>query len=192
MARLFDIERNKIIPDANILAIPSIKKIWNRDKTDVKATALKEISYVVFLCDFHSPYRDLHELERENHIIKDLFGKGWRPDADLKAAVVTYKKLQETPSMRLLNTARNTLDKLSDYFNQINFSEEDVMGRPKHSANDLTRNLKEVGNIVRSLANLEKQVRLELEEQSIRGSSEVGYFEDPDDDDEVDDTFTSD
>lgn len=191
MARLFDIERNKIVPDANILAIPAIKKIWNRDKTVEKASALKDISYIVFLCDFHSPYKDLHELEREKHIISDLFDSTWKPDKDIKAAVVLYKQLQETPSMRLLNTARNTLDKLSDYFNQIDFSEEDIMGKPKYSANDLTRNLKEVGNIVRSLANLEKQVRLELEEQSVRGSSEIGHFEEPDETDEVDNTFGS-
>jgi hypothetical protein len=60
-----------------------------------------------------------------------------------------------------------------------------MMGKPKYSATDLTRNLKEVGSIVKSLSNLENQVKLELEEQSVRGNAEIGYFEDPDKDDEV-------
>lgn len=189
MARLFDIERSKIVPDANVLAIPIIKKIWTRDKTKDKEIAFKELSYVVFLCDFHSPYRDIRESERESLIINDIFGKEWKPDKLVKEAVNTYKKLQETPSMRLLDTARLTLDKLSGYFEQIDFKETDMMGRPVYSAKDLTSNLKEVGNIVKSLVNLEKQVKLELEEQSVRGNTEIGLFEDPVEDDEIDTTF---
>lgn len=186
MAKLFDIERNRIVPDANILAVPILKKIWFRDKHKEKDKAFKEISYIVFLCDFHSPYRDMEENIRKQSIVEDIFDDNtWKPDKLILKGIETYKKLQETPSMRLLTSARNTLDKLSDYFDSIDFSEEDIMGKPKYSANDLTKNLKEVGNIVRSLANLEKQVRLELEEQSVRGDSEIGYFEDPDSDDAI-------
>lgn len=192
MARLFDIERNKIVPDANVLAVPSIKKLWDRDKSEDKEVAFKEISYIVFLCDFHSPYRDIHESVRSNYIIADLFPKGWSPNKEVLTAVQTYKDLQETPSMRLLYTAVRNLDKLSDYFDGINFEETDIMGKPKYSALDLTRNLKEVGNIVKSLANLKKQVRLELEDQSVRGDSEIGAFEDPDETDEIDSTFDTD
>ncbi len=189
MARLFDIDKNKIIPDANILAIPIIKKIWSRDKSSEKDFAFKEISYIVFLCDFHSPYRDIHETVRSKLIIEDLFNKEWTPDKVVLDAITVYKKLQETPSMRLLYTAKKNLDKLSDYFDQINFTETDMMGKPKYSALDLTRNLKEVGNIVKSLTNLEKQVRLELDDQSIRGDSEIGLMEDPDETDEMDTSF---
>lgn len=189
MAKLFDIEKNRIVPNADVLAIPAIKKIWVRDKTEEKETALKELSYIVFLCDFHSPYRDIREFEKESLIIKDVFKSKWTPDNLVKEAVETYKKLQETPSMRLLNTARSTLDKLSGYFEQIDFSEMDVLGKPVYSAIDLTRNLKEVGNIVKSLVNLERQVRLELEEHSVRGGSEIMLLEDPDEDDEIDNTF---
>ncbi len=189
MARLFDIERNKIVPDANVLAIPAIKKIWDRDKSKDKETAFKEISYIVFLCDFHSPYKDIHESKRGIQIIKELFGEKWEPDLEILAAIKTYKILQETPSMRLLYTAIRNLDKLSDYFDSIDFEKNDSMGKPKYSALDLTRNLKEVGNIVKSLSNLKNQVHLELENQSVRGDSEVGFFEEPDETDEIDTTF---
>lgn len=189
MARLFDIERNRIVPDASILAIPAFKKIWMRDKAKEKEQALKEISYVVFLCDFHSPYRDISDSLKKPLIIKDLFEEGWEPDKDILKAVDTYKKLQETPSMRLLQSARKTLDKLSDYFETIDFSEEDYSGKPKYSASDLTRNLKEVGNIVKSLTMLETQVKLELDNSNVRGNSEIGFLEDPDQDDEIDTSF---
>jgi hypothetical protein len=180
MARLFDIERNKVIPDADIIAIPAFKKIWDRDKSKEKNTALKEISYIVFLCDFHSPYKDMRDGEKSDKIIEEVFEKVWEPDEVIKSAIKVYNKLQETPSMRLLASARKTLDKLADYFEMVDFKEVDSFtGKLLHSPTDLTRNLKEVGNIVKSLVNLEQQVKLELKEHSVQGSSEIGPFENP-------------
>lgn len=179
MARLFDIDRNRIVPDPNILAIPAMKKIWNRDKSKEKETALKELSYIVFMYDFHSPYRDLLQRDKEKTIIQDVFGESWKPDEIIVNAIKVYKKLQVTPSMRLLETSRNSIDKLSDYFDKIDFNATDDWGKPLYTAQDLVRNVKEVGNIVKSLVNLEKQVKLELEEQSVRGDNEIGYFENP-------------
>lgn len=193
MARLFDIERNKIIPSPDVLAIPALKKIWLRDKDKDKVNAMKDLSYIVFLCDFHSPYKDLKGLEKEKLIIEDVFkDKKWQPDDDIKAAIKVYNKLQITPSMRMLQSAKLAIEKVADWFESVDLKEEDVMGKPKYSANDVSRNLKEIGNIVKSLNNLEKQVRLELEETSARGNNEIGYFEDPDETDEIDSTFETD
>jgi len=182
MAKLFDIDRNKIVPNPDVLAIPAMKKIWNRDKSKTKDKAMREIAYVVFLCDFHSPYKDLRISEKEKIIIEDTFkADKWEPDDIIKDAIEVYKKLQVTPSMRLLTASRNSVEKLSDYFDQINFKEIDNFGKPIYSAIELTRNLKEVGNVVKSLTNLDKQVKLELEEQSVRGGNKIGYFENPSD-----------
>ena len=101
MARLFDIERNKIVPDAKVLAIPTIKKIWDKDKSVTKDVAFKQISYIVFLCDFHSPYRDIHDSVRSKYIIDDIYEEAWVPDKDVLKAIEVYKRLQETPSMQI-------------------------------------------------------------------------------------------
>lgn len=190
MARLFDLERNKIVLNPDILAIPAIKKIWQRDKTKDKIKAIEELSYIVFLADFHSPYRDLKGIEKEKIIIEDIFGDtNWRPDDDIKKAVKVYIRNQISPSMRLLQSARVAIEKVSDWFERVDLEEEDTFGKPKYSANDVSRNLKEIGNIVKSLGNLEKQVRMELEESNARGNNEIGYFEDPDETDEINTTF---
>jgi len=190
MARLFDIEKNKIVLNPDVLAIPAIGKIWKRDKTKDKAQAIKELSYIVFLCDFHSPYKDLRGGEKERLIRKDIFEDSkWKPDDDIRKAIDVYIRNQVTPSMRLLQSAKIAIEKVSEWFEKVDLAEEDVMGKLKYSANDVSRNLKEIGNIVKSLNNLEKQVRLELEESNARGNNEIGYFEDPDETDEIDSTF---
>lgn len=181
MAKLFDINRNKIMPDANILAIPSIKKLWNRDKSVDKETALKEISYIVFLHDFHSPYRDINSSEKESLIKADIFeDKDWKPDTLIDNAIKTYIKLQKSRHSDMLKALEHTEEEITYYFNNINLRDiDEATGKPLYDINIIVRNAKELGNIIKSIAVLEKQVKLELESQSVRGDAEIGYFEDP-------------
>jgi hypothetical protein len=193
MARLFDIDKNKIVLNSDILAIPALKVIWDRDKSKVKDKAMKELSYIVFLCDFHSPYKDLKSNDKEELIIQDIFNnKKWKPDNEIKEAIKVYNKLQITPSMRMLQSAKVAIEKVADWFEKVDLEELDSYGKFKYSANDVSRNLKEIGNIVKSINNLEKQVRSELTESNARGNNIIGPFEEPDDTDEIDSTFEAD
>lgn len=179
MARLFDIVGKDIVLDPNVLAIPCLQKIWDRDKTVEKLIALKELKFITFLCDYLSPYRDLIDDLKESTIIKDLFTEPWSPDQDIKEAIIKYRELQQTPNMRLLLSAKRNVDKLSNYFDTIDFNEVDNYGKPKYSAKDLSSNLKDVGQIVKSLSMLEKQVQTELSEKNARGQNEIGPYELP-------------
>jgi hypothetical protein len=81
--------------------------------------------------------------------------------------------------MRLLEASEGAADKLADYFDTIDFSQVDSYGKPLYSAKDLSSNLKDVGNIVKSLAMLEKQVQTEIADKNVRGQSEIGPYELP-------------
>jgi len=132
----------------------------------------------------------LRGIEKELLIKEDIFkNKDWKPDKEIEEAKKVYTRLQITPSMRMLQSAKIAIEKVAEWFENVDLEEEDTFGKLKYSANDVSRNLKEIGNIVKSLNNLEKQVRLELEETNARGNNEIGYFEDPDETDEIDSTF---
>lgn len=181
MAKLFDIVKNEVQLTPDVLAVPAIYRLWERDKGRNKPKAKKEITYVVFLCDFKSPYKDVSYRDKEKIIRSDIFGSrsSWQPDELVKDAVERYKQLQKTRTMHLLDSARKAVEKLSEYFDTVNFIDTDDYGRPLHTAADVSRNLKEVGNIVKSLITLEKQVQSEISELSVRGDSQVGYYENP-------------
>ena len=122
MARLFDIVKNEIVLSPYALAVPVFKKIWDRDKSKTKDKAYKELTYVVFICDFYSPYRDIPEFERYLTVTVDVFkDKEWEPDSLVEEAIDKYKKLQETPNMRLLKATKSTLEKMAEYFENIDF-----------------------------------------------------------------------
>lgn len=190
MARLFDIDKSKIILNPDVLAIPALKKIWDRDKTKDKEKAMKELSYIVFLCDFHSPYKDLRSDEKEKIIKNDIFGDdNWKGDKSIEEAIEIYNRLQITPSMRMLQSSKIAVEKVAKWFEEVDLTKEDGFGKLLYSATDVSRNLKEIGSIVKSIASLEKQVKTELTEVSVRGNNTIGYFEDPDESDEINTAF---
>lgn len=183
MGKLFDIINGKVVLNPTSLAVPAFKKLWERDKTKSKEKATSELEYVIFLCHYSSPYKDYNPFEKDIRIREDIFGsKDWEPDELIKAAIQQYEDLQQTTNLRLLKSAKVAAEKLADYFETIDLKALNEQGKPIYAASDITKNLKEIGNIVKSLNSLEKQVQLEQEEaSSMRGGGELGSFELPDD-----------
>lgn len=184
MAKIFDILNGEVVISAEGLAIPAFKSIWDADKSKSKGKATDEIKYVAYLCDtMKSPYRDFPEYEKEKVIKKDIFGdENWSPDERVKSACETYTKMHETPVTRLLRASKSAVDKLAIYLESVDFDKLDSNGKP-YSARDVVFNLGNIGNLVKSLSTLEEAARREqLENNKIQGGTEIGYFENPDND----------
>jgi len=178
---LFDIEGGKLMLNPTNLFIPEFKALWDRDKSKTKEQAALEISYVAFMCSMASrnPYNAYSERDRKIKITNDTIRT--EPDELIEKALVRYREFQKTANTRLLAGARNAADKLAGYFEKVDFDKVDSYGKPIYSARDLSSNLKEVGNIVKSLVLLENQVQKEqLEQQAVRGGNELGMYELPD------------
>lgn len=181
---LFDIQAGEIQLNPDVLAVPTFKRIWERDSSGNKERAKREISYVVFMKDYKSPYRTYPEFngERRKAVLEDLYkgvGRRWNPDELVEEALVKYERLQETTNSRLLKKAKIAADKLADYFENVDFNVTDEnTGKPVYSARDVASNLKMIGDIVKSLNSLEKIVQAEQAEgSSARGGSEIGEYE---------------
>ena len=181
--KAFDIQGDSVTFTPEFLAVPEFKAIWNRDKRKGKAQAIKELSYVAFLCDntVYNPYRGYSEDVRAEELIKDFIGDiTWKPDQEVTKAVSKLHGLLETTSSRLLKSSMIATDKLGVYFETIDFTLLDDNGKPVYSARELASNLSAMGNIVKSLKILEEQVKKEqLDDNITRGGFEIGDFELP-------------
>lgn len=162
-----------------ILWVPEFRTLWDRDKSKQKEQAVNEISYIVFLHDFRSPYLAYPTNEREVRIKKDYFKSAdWLPDDAVKAAIAKYKELQTSPISRLLQSAMDTCDKMTDYFNGVDFKKVDHNGKPIYTLKEVSSVMKDIGDIVSSLESLKEKVEREhMERGSIRGGSGIGMFE---------------
>ena len=114
-----------------------------------------------------------------DHIKKDYFKSAdWQPDDAIKAAITKYKELQTSPISRLLQSAMDTCDKMTDYFNGVDFKKVDHNGKPIYTLKEVSSVMKDIGDIVSSLESLKDKVEREhMERGSIRGGSGIGMFE---------------
>ncbi len=175
MAGLFDYVNYKVVLKPDSVVIPPFIDIWERDKTKGKHKATKELSYVYFICDFKSPYSIYSDEDRPSKVKEDFIKDSkWKPDSMIKAAMIKYNEFQNTYTMRFLKKARGGVDKMSAYFDEVDFNEMDEKGNPVYKATDLSRNLKDVGHIIESLDKVENQVRKEIDAKAkIKGRKKI-------------------
>lgn len=179
--KVFDIINGEVIIDPNRLIIPEFKKLWSRDKSKDKSKVLKEIAYITFSFDLSAdnPYRGYSEYERDIVLKKDLFDDAnWEPDQDILNAQEKFKKLMENTNIRVLLSAKQAAEELAKWFRQVKCDAIDEEGNSLFSVTELSRNLKEVGNIIKSLSQLEDMVRREqLDKTTTRGGTDIGMYE---------------
>lgn len=171
---MFDIIGGKISLNTEDLAIPPFRNHYNGAKD--KSLALKEIEYVVWLHKWNTPYEAYPLDTRASVVAKDVFGdEKYVPTAEVKELSKRFLEFQETPGTRLLSASQTAAEGLIAALNDYSQGNMDI-----DTAIKVTRILKDVGNIVKSLDIAMKQARMEqLETGKVKGGGIIGRYEIP-------------
>ena len=177
MKNLIEIVNNTLSIKPEALVVREFKFIWDRDKSKTKDKALRDLAYIYHSTDYQSIYRNYHPDVREGKIRLDIYGdREHKTDSAVEAAQAKYKDLQTTLSMQLLDDAEFGLDKLRNYFRNVDFDEDDE-GK---SAKNFISNVKQLGDLVKGMKLLREEVEKELSDQmQLRGGSSIGRRELP-------------
>ena len=157
------------------------RKIYLRDKGNTsnhykgrfKFQAQKEFTYIYLLCDYRSNLINYSEEDRKVEA-KRVSGldAGWKPDKELNDAIEHYKSLQNTRSLRLLSAAFKKID------NMIELLDATAETIEISEVNDTLKAMKDIGSLLKTLTELENNVKKELSETgSGRGNVEIGENE---------------
>lgn len=169
---MFDIKGDKISLSTEDLAIPPFKDYYNGAKD--KSLALKEIEYVIWLYKWNTPYEAYPIEKRASVVGKDVFqDEKYVPTAELKQLAKRFLEFQETPGTRLLSASQTAAEGLIAALNDYSQGNMDI-----DTAIKVTRILKDVGNIVKSLDVAMKQAKAEqLETGRVKGGGVIGLYE---------------
>lgn len=169
---MFDIKGNKIVLDTDELAIPPFKDYYNNAKN--KTEALKDIEYIIWRYKWNTPYEAYPEKERTQRIAKDIFKvDNWEEPSCITELAKRFIEFQETPGTRLLTASRSAAEGLTEALNM--YSEH---GMDIDTAIKVTRILKDVGNIVKSLDMAMKQAKAEqIDAGRVKGGGQLGLYE---------------
>lgn len=168
---MFDIKGSKIVLNTNDMAIPPFKTYYNKAKD--KDYALKVIEYIIWRYKWNTPYTAYPEKERSNRVAMDVFGTMFEPDAEVKELIKRFNEFQETPGTRLLGASQTAAEGLIEALNAYSKEQMDI-----DTAIKVTRILKDVGNIVKSLDIALKQAKAEqIETGRVKGGGTIGMYE---------------
>lgn len=169
---MFDIKGDKISLNVDDLAIPPFKQHYN-NATD-RQQALKEIEFVIWRYKWNTPYEAYPENERTQRVAKDVFNdEKYTPSVEVQELAKRFNEFQETPGTRLLTASQTAAEGLISALNEYSKVAMDI-----DTAIKVTRILKDVGNIVKSLDIAMKQAKAEqLETGRVKGGGVIGLYE---------------
>jgi len=179
---MFTIQQNSVVLDQHVFIVPEYKAVMET----YGDYGIQVFKYIYMRYDFRVPgYANLSEDEREKVCQKDFNVKEddspvFESDCPIiKAAVVKYKELQETPSMRLFFAAKKSMEQLTNYLDSCEID-------PYLSTRDKTSEIKtltdtqvKIASIVDSYKKLETQVKMEIAQGLARGNAYVSSREIP-------------
>ena len=169
---MFDIQGDKIRLSTDDLAIPPFKDHYNN--AEDKQKALKEIEYVIWLHRWNTPYEAYPINERASIVAKDVFkDEHYVPSEEVQCLAKRFLEFQETPGTRLLSASQTAAEGLIAALNDYSKGLMDI-----DTAIKVTRILKDVGNIVKSLDIAMKQAKAEqVDAGRVKGGGVIGLYE---------------
>lgn len=169
---MFDIVGDKIKLNTEDLAIPPFKEHYNNAKD--KSIALKEIEYVIWLYKWNTPYEAYPTEQRASVVAKDVFkDEKYIPSKEVEELSKRFVEFQETPGTRLLSASQTAAEGLIAALNDYSSVAMDI-----DTAIKVTRILKDVGSIVKSLDIAMKQAKADqIETGRIKGGGQIGLYE---------------
>ena len=174
MTHLIEIINYQIQVAPELLYIPAFRKIWNKDRSKHKDTALNTFGYIYWIYDPRSDYNYIIDEDERRKVVIEEQGlpSNFKVDNDIMEAINCYKKHCITSSFLLLQDTRATIDNMRKILRSIDFEnmeEKDKVTAIKNIAS-ITQMLPK---IAKDLAEAERAVEKEIEEQgTARGGNE--------------------
>lgn len=177
---LFEIVNYQVTFSPQALVLAPFKEVWDNDPSEDKYQAVKELSYIYYMCDDRSDYMYILDPdERRDTVIDVLQMENWIEGSYIQKAMDFYKRYSETTSTKLLRSTRGVIQKISGFLDVVDPNERDLRtNKPVFDINKITAAVEKVPKLVKALNEIEKEVIAEKELKAQTGNRDMGLFED--------------
>lgn len=191
---LFIIQNKIVRPTVEVLLITPFDIIWERDSNSDKSFAIKEFSYIEFMCSPKktNPFYGYDEKLRSQKIIENIFKNNttvvirgtqivlYEPDRLVLDAIEVYREFfyKASPSLQYLESALEGSKKVQMFFKTVDLTLVNKAGSPIYKPSEVTRGLKDSFDVMKSLEQIREKVEQELYDTvKIKGGKDVGMYE---------------
>lgn len=184
---LFDFQDEHVVISAEALALEPFAKVWKSNKNKNKAS--KELAYIYFMASKSNEltfWQIDDEEERSKQVIEFIFGEksGYKPTANVLAALEFYRKHIIPYSAGLLEDALIGAQKARDYITAVDWNKVDKNNKFVYDPNkvrDLFLKLPEFDDVIKTLRRKVREEESESGDKK-RGQHTIGMYETGDDD----------
>lgn len=171
---LIEFNNFQVEPSAETLLIKSFREYYNKDKSKNKDKFMEAISIIYFYADPRSTYSYLiDDNERLNAILKQEGISDFKWTKELTKMLEDYKSHIITTSYLVLEDSKYTAENLRKLLRSINYDETEDLEEKARVAKIVADILGKLPKLVKDLAEAEKIVTREIEEQGrVRGNKE--------------------
>ena len=186
---IFIVQDNRVGITPQALLISPFKEIWEENDKDM---ALLKLGYIEFMCSYKksNPFGGYLIDERPLKILISSFPNGTEEeyssimnDSLVIEGIALYIKNQAeaSVSLRYYEAAVSAANKMADFFIDFELDTPNPKtGNPLYKPADITRALKDVNDIIKTLGALKDKVIQELNEDAKgKAGREINYFEKP-------------
>lgn len=168
-----------LIKEFRALLDPTRNKCKKDPEGKLGLRAFREFTYIWLAIDWKSLYANYDEQERHQEALKDAeITETEFNNPEFREACRKYRNIQESnKSIKLLEAAKNMVDKFIDYFNTADPLERDEQtGKPIYKVKDIQAEMKNLIDTHETMIALENQVKKQISERSsIRGGATEGF-----------------
>lgn len=179
---LFEIVNNQVTFSPQALLIAPFKAIWDKDKSESKINANKQLAFIYYMSDDRSDFMHiLDEDERIEEIKKfiDLPDKFTGKTKEFVRARHFYEQLSTTTSTILLKSTRGVIQKISKFLDNLDMSERDPRtNKPIHDISKITASVEKIPKLIKALNEVEKEIVKEKALKASVGNKSAAMFED--------------
>lgn len=176
--KLLKYEDYQIQPTEELFLVKSFRELYNEDRTKTKDKFLQQMSYIYFMYDPRSPYMDITDIDsrRDEVCRQEGLPKDFKPSAKLMSAIDVYINLTTTTSMKLLESMRIAIGKISEFLKNVNLYETDDKGRPVYTVDKIVSASDKIPQLAKRLQETEKLVNNEIIEATrVRGGEDSNH-----------------
>lgn len=182
MAFLFTVENSIAIPNIETLLIPPFKDIWERDKSKNKDVAIKEFTFIELMSSKKktNPYAGYSDDVRFEKLKEALFEKNWEQDVLIEQALIKINEFQReaSPTYSYYLSVIKAVEKMKDFFKNVNINERNEKGIPIYKPGDITRALNDTDKVLQNINSMKERVEQELFEQTkTKNNKTINPFE---------------
>jgi len=126
----FELINNKVVATNQAMLDPLLKKIYEADETKAKKAWTKAISYLFFVYDKNSHYKNVLLHDRKRMVSEDMINdseyyKKIEKHKDFELIIKKYNELQFTHNERLLDGLKRKIEEYLNFWNSISVVDKD-------------------------------------------------------------------